>query len=102
MSEYQTREERRTGEDTTIEIPRLYQVLIHNDHYTTMEFVVFILKRIFDKPHDEAVRIMLKVHKEGIGVAGIYVKSVAEAKVNMVHQLARSNGFPLRCSICPE
>jgi len=67
-----------------------------------MEFVVFILQKIFNKPYEDAMRIMLKVHREGIGVAGIYIRSVAEAKVETVHKLARQNGFPLRCSIKPE
>jgi len=64
-----------------------------------MEFVVFILQKIFNKPYEDAMRIMLKVHREGIGVAGIYIRSVAEAKVETVHKLARQNGFPLRCSM---
>lgn len=85
-----------------VEHPKLYRVLLHNDHYTTMEFVVYILQNIFNKPHDDAVTIMLKVHREGIGVAGVYVRPVAEAKVEAVHKLARENGFPLRCSISPE
>ncbi len=89
-------------EDIKSELPRLYKVLLHNDHYTTMEFVVYILQKVFNKSHEDAVRIMLKVHHEGIGVAGLYVRSIAEAKVNTVHKLARDNGFPLKCSICPE
>lgn len=102
MSSAGTQQEKQVKDENTIELPRLYRVLLHNDHYTTMEFVVYILRSIFNKSHDEAVRIMLKVHREGIGVAGIYIRSVAEAKVEAVHQIARENGFPLKCSISPE
>lgn len=102
MSSAGTQQEKQVKDENTIEFPRLYRVILHNDHYTTMEFVVYILRSIFDKSLDEAVRIMLKVHHEGIGVAGIYIRSVAEAKVEAVHQIAKENGFPLRCSISPE
>jgi len=102
MSSAGTQQEKQIKDENTIELPRLYRVLLHNDHYTTMEFVVYILRSIFNKSYDEAVRIMLKVHREGIGVAGIYIRSVAEAKVEAVHQIAKENGFPLRCSISPE
>jgi len=102
MSSAGTQQEKQIKDENTIELPRLYRVLLHNDHYTTMEFVVYILRSIFNKSHDEAVRIMLKVHREGVGVAGIYIRSVAEAKVEAVHQIAKENGFPLKCSISPE
>ncbi|MGC8739347.1 MAG: ATP-dependent Clp protease adaptor ClpS [Candidatus Hydrogenedens sp.] len=102
MSSAGTQKKKQVKDENLIEFPRLYRVLLHNDHYTTMEFVVYILKTIFNKSHDEAVRIMLKVHREGIGVAGIYVRSIAEAKVESVHHIARENGFPLKCSITPE
>lgn len=102
MSSAGTQQEKQVKDENTIEFPRLYRVLLHNDHYTTMEFVVYILRSIFNKSHDEAVRIMLKVHREGTGVAGVYIRSIAEAKVEAVHQIARENGFPLKCSISPE
>ncbi len=102
MSSTGTRQEKQLKDENVVEIPRLYCVLLHNDHYTTMEFVVYILRSIFDKSHDEAVRIMLKVHQEGVGVAGVYIRSIAELKMDTVHKVARENGFPLRCSICPE
>ncbi|MFM1921590.1 MAG: ATP-dependent Clp protease adapter ClpS [Candidatus Hydrogenedentota bacterium] len=82
--------------------PRLYKVLLLNDDYTTMEFVVAVLMEIFRKPQDEAVRIMMDVHKNGMGVAGVYVKSVAEAKAEAVHDRARENGHPLRCALEQE
>lgn len=102
MSSTGTQHESHVKDENIVNLPKLYQVLLHNDHYTTMEFVVFILQKIFNKPYEDAMRIMLKVHREGIGVAGIYIRSVAEAKVETVHKLARQNGFPLRCSIKPE
>ncbi|MCX8063730.1 MAG: ATP-dependent Clp protease adaptor ClpS [Candidatus Hydrogenedentes bacterium] len=92
----------RIEENIKTDLPKLYKVLLHNDHYTTMDFVVYILQSVFNKSHDEAVRIMLKVHHEGIGVAGLYIRSIAETKVATVHKLAKDNGFPLRCSISPE
>jgi ATP-dependent Clp protease adaptor protein ClpS len=79
--------------------PPLYQVLLHNDDYTTMEFVVQILMEVFHRPHAEAVQIMLHVHRRGIGVAGIYPYEVAETKVATVHALARKFEFPLKCSL---
>lgn len=85
-----------------VEVPRHFRVLLLNDHYTTMEFVVLVLEEVFHKGHREAVKIMLNVHENGVGVAGVYVKSVAEAKVRTVHQRARDKGFPLKCTLEPE
>lgn len=85
-----------------VKTPRRYRVLLHNDDYTTMQFVVEILETVFSKPHGEAVRIMLDVHENGMGVAGVYVKVIAEAKVTTVQALARDEGYPLRCSMSPE
>jgi ATP-dependent Clp protease adaptor protein ClpS len=82
--------------------PQMFRVLLHNDDYTTMDFVVSILVSVFRKPKDEAVRIMLNVHHQGIGVCGVYPSHVAETKVATVHSRARDNGFPLRCSMEPE
>lgn len=82
--------------------PRRYKVLLLNDDYTTMEFVVEVLTTIFRKSPDDAVRIMMSVHKNGMGVAGVYVKSVAEAKAEAVHDRAREQGFPLRCALEQE
>jgi len=79
--------------------PPMYRVLLHNDDYPTMDFVVQILKLVFHKSTEAAVRIMLDVHQQGIGVCGIYKYAVAETKVDMVHQLARQHGFPLRFSM---
>jgi ATP-dependent Clp protease adaptor protein ClpS len=82
--------------------PRKYKVLIHNDDYTTMEFVVYVLQKIFHKNMDEAQAIMLKVHKEGIGVCGVYSYEIAESKSTKVSKEAKENGHPLKCTIEPE
>ena len=82
--------------------PPLYKVLLHNDDYTTMEFVVFVLKTVFHKSDPDAVRIMMSVHEQGIGIAGTYTREIAEEKVNRVTQLARANEFPLLCTIEDE
>lgn len=82
--------------------PRMYRVLLHNDDYTTREFVVDVLEVVFQKSESEAVAIMLKVHHNGVGVAGIYPKDIAETKALTVEQLARENGYPLRLSVEPE
>lgn len=79
--------------------PPLFRVLLHNDDYTTMEFVVFILQSIFQKEETEAVQIMLHVHTRGLGVAGIYTYEVAETKVTEVTALASANEYPLLCSM---
>lgn len=79
--------------------PRLYQVVLYNDDYTTMEFVVVVLESVFDKGPAEAYRIMMEVHTRGRGVCGAYTFEVAETKVATVHELARTEGFPLRAGI---
>lgn len=88
-----------TREREEIREPSLYKALLHNDDYTSMEFVVVILENIFGKSTSVATKIMLDVHQEGVGVAGIYTREICETKVELVHHLARKNGFPLRCSI---
>lgn len=79
--------------------PPLYKVLLHNDDYTTKEFVVHILEYVFNKDNTEAVQIMLHVHRNGIGVAGVYPYEIAETKVKTVESLARQYEYPLKCSI---
>jgi ATP-dependent Clp protease adaptor protein ClpS len=85
-----------------VKVPRRYKVLLHNDHYTTMEFVVLVLEEIFRRPPRVAFQIMMRVHENGMGVAGVYVKEIAEAKVDTVHALAKDHGYPLRCSLQRE
>lgn len=82
--------------------PSLYKVLLHNDNYTTMEFVVQVLMTVFHKSPEESTRIMLKVHREGVGLCGLYAYEIAETKVDTVHALARENSFPLKCSMEKE
>ncbi|HET97105.1 MAG TPA: ATP-dependent Clp protease adapter ClpS [Desulfurivibrio alkaliphilus] len=79
--------------------PPLYKVLLHNDDYTTMDFVVMVLTMIFHHPQESANRVMMQVHREGVGVAGIFPRDVAETKIAMVHGLARKHEYPLKCSI---
>lgn len=79
--------------------PSLYRVLLLNDDYTPMEFVVYILERFFQKSREEATRIMLHVHQKGVGVCGIYTYEVAETKVAQVLDLAQRNEHPLQCTM---
>ncbi|NNF00375.1 MAG: ATP-dependent Clp protease adaptor ClpS [Pyrinomonadaceae bacterium] len=91
-----------TEGDTRLEKPPLYKVLLHNDDFTTQEFVVFILKTIFKRSEGEAVSIMLKVHNEGIGVAGIYSYEIATMKADKANYLARAQEFPFLCTVEEE
>ena len=75
--------------------PPLYKVLIHNDDFTTMDFVVFVLQTVFQRTEAEAVRVMLQVHTQGIGVAGVYTYEVAEMKASKATALAQSHEYPL-------
>lgn len=79
--------------------PQRYKVLIHNDDYTSMDFVVEVLVRIFKKSETEATIIMLAVHNEGLGICGMYTHEVAETKVETVHRMAKQAGYPLKCSM---
>ena len=84
------------------EEPPKYRILLHNDNYTTMDFVVMVLIQVFHKPETEAVAIMLDVHRKGLGVVGSYSREVAETKVQRVTDLARKAEFPLLCTMEPE
>ena len=79
--------------------PPMYRVLLLNDDFTTMDFVVQILMRVFSKTFEEATRIMLNVHRKGVGLCGVYTFEVAETKVDMVHSLAREHQYPLKCTM---
>lgn len=86
-------------EEVKIKKPSMYQVLLHNDDYTTMEFVILVLKRFFGKSTEEATAIMLKVHHDGVGICAIYTYEVAETKSQKVKAFAKQHGYPLKCSI---
>jgi ATP-dependent Clp protease adaptor protein ClpS len=88
-----------TESKTKLERPPLYKVFLHNDDFTTMEFVVFILQTVFNHDENEAIRLMLNVHRQGIGLAGIFTYEVAEMKVERVTSLAQANEFPLLCTM---
>lgn len=85
--------------DAKVQRPKLYKVVMHNDDYTTMEFVVEVLIGIFNKSAAEATKIMLDVHKKGAGIAGIYSYDIARTKINQAHIEAREQGFPLKLSL---
>lgn len=97
--------ERRTGDAVLektkrkVKKPELYKVILHNDDYTTMQFVVDILEGVFNKSPAEAFRIMMHVHTRGHGICGSYSYEIAETKVSMVHDRAKESGFPLRASM---
>lgn len=82
--------------------PPLYKVLLHNDNYTTMDFVVEVLRGVFRKTEAEAIEIMLAVHRAGVGVAGVYTYEVAETKIRTVERLAKEQEYPLKLSMEPE
>src|SRR6266849_153304 len=89
--------ERRTRTKSKTKKPPLYKVILLNDDYTPMEFVVELLKVVFHKPHAEATRIMLWVHQNGMGIAGVYPFEIAETKVRTVEELAHQAEYPLKC-----
>ena len=97
--------ERSTGlvldERTRTKKPPMYKVLLHNDDYTTKEFVVWVLQNVFHKSEGDAVAIMSHVHNHGVGVAGVFTFEVAETKVSKTMQLARAHEYPLQLSIEP-
>ena len=98
------------GEDTAVltrpksktERPPMYKVILVNDDYTPMEFVVYILERFFSMPSENAVHLMLKVHQTGSAVVGVFAREIAETKVKQVTEFARANEHPLLCTMEKE
>jgi ATP-dependent Clp protease adaptor protein ClpS len=88
--------------DQKVAHPRMWRVLLHNDDYTTQDFVVWVLESIFHKPRGEAFAIMMSVHRSGLGVAGIFTYDVAETKVKTTKQMAEEHEFPLLVTMEPE
>jgi ATP-dependent Clp protease adaptor protein ClpS len=91
-----------TEQETKLEKPKLFKVLLHNDDFTTMDFVVFVLQYVFNRSEADALTIMLKVHNEGVGVAGIYPYEIAKTKSEKTMNLAKSREFPLLCTVEEE
>jgi ATP-dependent Clp protease adaptor protein ClpS len=96
----------RTGVKTRTHLrlspPVLWKVVLHNDDYTTQDFVVWILQSVFRKPEPEAVRIMLDIHRKGKGMAGVYPYDIAETKASQVKAMAEAKEYPLLCTLEPE
>jgi len=81
--------------------PEMYRVILHNDHYTTQEFVVSVIISVFNKPAAEATRLMLEVHRKGSGCVGTYPYDIASTKAAKVRELAKASEFPLKCTVEP-
>ncbi len=96
------KEDVKTKTEKKLKTPSMYKVFLINDDYTTMDFVVIVLERIFHKPVVEATQIMLHVHNRGKGLCGIYNHEIAETKIAEVHALSRKNDFPLKCTMEEE
>ena len=85
-----------------VEHPKLWKVLLHNDDYTTQEFVVWVLETVFNMAHPDAYAVMMHVHQSGIGVAGLFTRDVAETKVKATQRLAEQHEYPLLVTIEPD
>jgi ATP-dependent Clp protease adaptor protein ClpS len=101
-NEIKNNEDVEVKERQEVKTPALYKVFLLNDDYTTMDFVIYILEKVFHKNPVEATRIMFHVHKNGKGLAGVYARDIAETKIDTVHGHARKQGFPLKCGIEKE
>ena len=88
-----------TKTDQELKTPDMFRVVLHNDDYTTMEFVVEVITRVFHKSAIEASKIMLVVHRQGRGTAGVYTEDIAATKIQQVHRMAQKHNFPLRCTM---
>lgn len=102
MSQHDNESDVVTQKKSKTKKPKRYKVIFHNDDYTTMEFVIYVLEAVFHKSSGEAAQIMLDVHKNGSGIAGVYTFSVAETRVAQSMELARNEGHPLMVTMEPE
>lgn len=104
MAQQERKRSEQTGTRTRERVapPKMYQVIFHNDDVTTMEFVVAVLELVFNKQRDEAYRLMLKVHREGKAVVGVYSLDIAMTKTEKAIKMARAEGYPLRITYEPE
>lgn len=100
--EHKREEDLAVKEQQRVERPPRFKVVLYNDDYTPMEFVVSLLETVFGKRPAEATQLMLQIHRSGMGVAGVYVLEIAETKVATVHRTAEAQGFPLRAGAEPE
>jgi ATP-dependent Clp protease adaptor protein ClpS len=91
-----------TESETKLEEPKLFKVLLHNDNFTTMDFVVYVLEYVFNRSEVESFSIMLKVHTEGVGIAGVYPYEIATMKAEKTMNLARAREYPLLCTVEEE
>ena len=91
-----------TESETRLEKPPMFKVVLHNDDFTTMEFVVFVLRTVFHRETAEAFEIMFKVHNDGIGIAGIYTYEIAQMKAEKAMNLSKAHEYPLLCTVEEE
>lgn len=101
MSQFSNNSDTLTKKKINTSEPKLYKVILINDHYTTQQFVIQILEQVFNKTPDEATYLMMKVHTEGSAQVGVFTKEVAEMKVAIVHHIARQQEYPLKCHMEP-
>src|SRR5262245_22769271 len=99
LTDFEQDSEILTEKKEKLEKPKLFKVILHNDDFTTMDFVVFVLEYVFRKPTGEAFVIMLNVHQKGVGVAGVYTYEIANMKAEKAMNLARAREFPLLCTV---
>ena len=102
MPDFERDEAVLTESETKLEKPPLFKVLLHNDDFTTMEFVIYVLRTVFHKDEADAFTIMLNVHRAGVGVAGIYTYEIANMKAEKCMNLARAHEYPLLCTVEEE
>lgn len=102
MPDFERDEAVLTESETKLEKPPLFKVLLHNDDFTTMEFVIYVLRTVFRKDESDAFQIMMNVHRAGVGVAGVYTYEIAQTKAEKTINLARTHEYPLLCTVEEE